>query len=359
MSPRRSPALPDGERAARHPRNLGRLRPGQPDTYRRYELSDVDGLEPERGADRHLGHRRPAPRRRSASAAPTQTVQGTADLRAALPARARRQRLRGPQRALLQRHRPAGRHPAPTQVSGHRPRPRRGHPGGLLLRRPGLHDPCPATGGRPGDLRRPRPRPGEQVSIVASFPPGAHSPTWPPTCARARPATRVTPGAVSTMAPGTARAVSLLSYGGGITLPVLAAGLMGLLVWKPRPRRAVRRADAGPHPGSTSAPAEVVARAEARGRGAVRPARGRAARHGRHDPRRGGQPHRRHRDGRRPRRPRLPADRGGVLGGLFSAATGGSTRPAPQRGGEPLAQYEQTILDGALRDGQPGAAVAS
>ena len=73
--------------------------------------------------------------------------------------------------------------------------------------------------------------PGEQVSIVASFPPGAITDVTPD-LRQGETGYSGESGPVSTMAPGTARAVSLLSYGGGITLPVLAAGLMGVLVWK-------------------------------------------------------------------------------------------------------------------------------
>ena len=130
----------------------------KPDTYRRYEMSDVSASSPS-GAP--LGRRGVRDRRGDADPhrQPRPDGAGPADVRGALPPRARGQRLRGPQRALLERHRAAGRHPH-RRGAGHRPRPRRGDAGGLLLRRPGLHRHLRGAAGRPGDGSPPGPRPG-------------------------------------------------------------------------------------------------------------------------------------------------------------------------------------------------------
>src|SRR6478609_2230401 len=215
----------------------------------------------------------------------------------------------------------------------------------------GSTDTCPATAGDPARFAARDLGPGEQVSIVASFPPGAITDVAPD-LRQGETGYSGESGPVSTMAPGTARAVSLLSYGGGITLPVLAAGLMGVLVWK----RGRDEQYAGLTPGLTpvtGAPAEVV-----RGQKPVvavqfAPPAGVA-----------------------------PGLVGTVLdeeagtidvsatvvdlavrgylrieevssGGMFKRTDWRLTRLAPQRGGEPLAQYEQTILEGLFATANP------
>ena len=82
----------------------------------------------------------------------------------------------------------------------------------------GSTDTCPATAGDPATFAARDLGPGEQVSIVASFPPGAVTDVTPD-LRQGETGYSGESGPVSTMAPGTARAVSLLSYGGGITLP--------------------------------------------------------------------------------------------------------------------------------------------
>ena len=158
------------------------------------------------------------------------------------------------------------------------------------------------------------------------------------------------------MAPGTARAVSLLSYGGGITLPVLAAGLMGVLVWK----RGRDEQYAGLTPGLTpvtGAPAEVVRGPKPVVAVQFAPPAGVA-----------------------------PGLVGTVLdeeantidvsatvvdlavrgylrieevssGGLFKRTDWRLTRLTTAAGRGAAAQYEQTILEGLFATGQPGAAV--
>ena len=164
----------------------------KPDTYRRYELSDVSASSPS-GAPADVAVPRPAPRPGSASAAPTRrcragrptcvryhlahVVNGFADhselywnvtgQRVDIPTDAVRVTVRGP-----------------AAVDA----------GGLLLRRPGLHrhgDRGPA--GDPAHVRRPGPRPGRAGQRRRVVPAGCGHRRRPPTCARARRATPATP----------------------------------------------------------------------------------------------------------------------------------------------------------------------
>ena len=98
--------------------------------------------------------------------------------------------------------------------------------------------------------------------------------------------------------------------GAGVTLPLLAAGLMGTLVYT----RGRDEQYAGLTPGSAPVVGEdgQVVRGRTRsGRGAVHPTGGRPAGAGRHGHRRDGQHHRRLRHHHRPRGPRPPHHRRG------------------------------------------------
>ena len=72
--------------------------------------------------------------------------------------------------------------------------------------------------------------PYQQVSVVAAMPVAAFTDTAPDLRAGGTD-TGFDTGQGSTLSPGVARAVSLLGIGTGITIPVLAAALMGFLVW--------------------------------------------------------------------------------------------------------------------------------
>jgi uncharacterized membrane protein YgcG len=120
----------------------------------------------------------------------------------------------------------------------------------------GSTDTCTASPGNPARFAAKDLGPGEQVSVVASFPLGAVTDVAPDLRPGETGYSGDT-GPASTLSPGAARAVSLLSYGGGVTIPVVAAGLMGLLVWK----RGRDEQYAGLTPGLTpvpGAPATVV-----------------------------------------------------------------------------------------------------
>ena len=321
----------------------------KPDTYRRYELGDVTASSPS-GAPADVAVTETGAETRIRIGSPDETVQGrqtyvlhyhvahvvngfadhselywnVTGQRVDIPTDAVRVTVRGPA--------------AVTRAA-------------CFYGAQGSADTCPAAAGDPATFAARDLGPGEQVSIVASFPPGAVTDVTPD-LRQGETGYSGESGPVSTMAPGTARAVSLLSYGGGITLPVLAAGLMGVLVWK----RGRDEQYAGLTPGLTpvtGAPAEVV-----RGQKPVvavqfAPPAGVA-----------------------------PGLVGTVLdeeagtidvsatvvdlavrgylrieevssGGLFKRTDWRLTRLAPQRGGEPLARYEQTILEGLFATASP------
>ena len=71
----------------------------------------------------------------------------------------------------------------------------------------------------------------QQVSVVAAFPPGGFTDTSPELQAGGTDTSGEFGGSGTTLSPAAARAVSLLGLGAGITVPVLAAALMGFLVW--------------------------------------------------------------------------------------------------------------------------------
>jgi hypothetical protein len=91
-------------------------------------------------------------------------------------------------------------------------------------------DPCQASPGQRATYSAAGLGPGEQVTIVASFPASAFTDTTPDL----RDGSGFSGDAGSSMSPSTARTLNLLGYGGGLTFPVLAAALMGTLVWKRR-----------------------------------------------------------------------------------------------------------------------------
>jgi len=120
----------------------------------------------------------------------------------------------------------------------------------------GSTDRCTATPGNPARFAAQDLQPGQQVSVVASFPVGAVKDVTPDLRA-GETGYSGDSGVASTLSPTAARAVSLVGYGGGVALPVLAAGLMGVLVWK----RGRDEQYAGLTPGLTpvtGAPATVV-----------------------------------------------------------------------------------------------------
>jgi uncharacterized membrane protein YgcG len=120
----------------------------------------------------------------------------------------------------------------------------------------GSTDTCTSSPGNRATFAAKDLAPNQQVSILASFPLGAVKDVAPD-LRSGETGYSGDSGVASTMSPTAARAVSLLSYGGGVTIPVLAAGLMGALVWK----RGRDEQYAGLTPGLTpvaGAPATVV-----------------------------------------------------------------------------------------------------
>src|SRR4051812_34549 len=120
----------------------------------------------------------------------------------------------------------------------------------------GSTDQCTAAPGNPARFAAKDLQPGQQVSVVASFPLGAVNDVTPDLHS-GETGYSGDSGVASTLSPAAARAVSLVGYGGGIALPVVAAGLMGVLVWK----RGRDEQYAGLTPGLTpvtGAPATVV-----------------------------------------------------------------------------------------------------
>jgi len=91
-------------------------------------------------------------------------------------------------------------------------------------------EPCTASAGQVATYSATGLGPREQVTIVASFPVSAITNTAPDLrdgdtgFSGAEPA--------SSVSPSEAKALSLVGYGGGLAFPVLAAVLMGTLVWK-------------------------------------------------------------------------------------------------------------------------------
>jgi len=71
----------------------------------------------------------------------------------------------------------------------------------------------------------------QQVTVVASFPKEAFTDTAPALQQGGTDTSGSFGGQQSPLSPGAAKAVSLLGVGAGLTLPVLAAALMGFLVW--------------------------------------------------------------------------------------------------------------------------------
>ncbi|HEX7538644.1 MAG TPA: DUF2207 domain-containing protein, partial [Dermatophilaceae bacterium] len=90
-------------------------------------------------------------------------------------------------------------------------------------------DPCQATAGRSATYSATGIGPGEQMTIVASFPSSAFTDTTPDL-------REGSPGAGgdtgSQMSPSVARTLGYLGYGGGLLIPVLAAAVMGTLFWR-------------------------------------------------------------------------------------------------------------------------------
>ena len=171
-----------------------------------------------------------APTGRSASAAPTQTVAGTADYVRALPARARRQRHR-------RRHRefyynvvgPSSDFPQPTwcgSPSPARPRPP-GRPASTAPTAPPT--PCQAAAGDPARSPPPTSAAEQGASVLASYPPRrVRRPDPRPAPGRSGDAGSPAPSRQPRPGPR-ARLAELRRR--HRRCPVLAGGLMGLLVW--------------------------------------------------------------------------------------------------------------------------------
>ncbi len=91
-------------------------------------------------------------------------------------------------------------------------------------------DPCEASAGQTATYSATGLGPREQVTIVASFPASAVTDTTPDL--RDGDTGFSGANAGSSLSPSVAKDLSLLGYGGGLTIPALAAALMGTLVWK-------------------------------------------------------------------------------------------------------------------------------
>jgi hypothetical protein len=90
--------------------------------------------------------------------------------------------------------------------------------------------PCQATAGQVATYSATGLGPRVQVTIVASFPVSAITDTAPDLRDGDTGFSGAEPG--SSVSPPVAKALSLVGYGGGLAFPVLAAALMGTLVWK-------------------------------------------------------------------------------------------------------------------------------
>ena len=90
--------------------------------------------------------------------------------------------------------------------------------------------PCAASAGQVATYSATGLGPREQVTIVASFPASAITDTAPDLRDGDTGFSGAEPG--SSVSPSVAKALSLVGYGGGLAFPVLAAALMGTLVWK-------------------------------------------------------------------------------------------------------------------------------
>jgi len=90
-------------------------------------------------------------------------------------------------------------------------------------------DPCLASAGPTATFSATGLGPNEQMTIVASFPASAVTDTTPDLRDGD---TGFSGAAGSQMSSSMAKTLSILGYGGGLVIPVLAAGLMGTLFWK-------------------------------------------------------------------------------------------------------------------------------
>jgi len=91
-------------------------------------------------------------------------------------------------------------------------------------------DPCRASSGQTATYSAAGLAPGQQVSIVASFPASAIPATTPDLRDGETGFSGDDSG--SPMSPPMAKGLSLLGYGGGLAIPAVAAALMGTLVWR-------------------------------------------------------------------------------------------------------------------------------
>lgn len=90
-------------------------------------------------------------------------------------------------------------------------------------------DPCQASAGPTATFSATGLGPNEQMTLVASFPATAVTDTTPDL---RNGDTGFSGAAGSQMSPSLAKTLSILGYGGGLVIPVLAAALMGTLFWK-------------------------------------------------------------------------------------------------------------------------------
>ena len=91
-------------------------------------------------------------------------------------------------------------------------------------------DPCTASAGPAATYSATGLGPGEQVTIVASFPASAVTDTAPDLREGETGFSGDSPS--SQMSPPVAKGLSILGYAGGLLIPALAAALMGTLFWK-------------------------------------------------------------------------------------------------------------------------------
>ena len=170
---------------------------------------------------------------------------------------------------------------------------------------------CEATAGPTATFRIPDLAADEGASVVAAFPREAFGDLAPDLRSGSSESS-----SGSSVPPAVSRALAGLAVGAGILVPLLAAALMGLLVWTRGRDEQYAGLTPGLSPGrGEEAPVVYGGRAADR-RGAVHRPVGGPAGPRRHRHRRGGQRRRRERDDRRPRRARAPDHRAGGPGDL-------------------------------------------
>jgi uncharacterized membrane protein YgcG len=114
--------------------------------------------------------------------------------------------------------------------------------------------PCQASAERSAKYSSTGIGPSQQMTIVASFPASAFTDTTPDLRDGNRGASGDTG---SQMSPSVAKTLGFLGYGGGLSIPVLAAALMGTLVWRRRRDEENAGLTSGPTP-AAAAPGPIT-----------------------------------------------------------------------------------------------------